>query len=109
MSTATAERPVNNGVNVEALFGAKDTLANAPKAAKFKWRASSVPISLRIWRARATRTPLSPRTAEHAASARDRASAADWSRGMHGRSIHSASRQTARSTITLAAGGLHSV
>ena len=40
MSTATAERPVNNGVNVEALFGAKDALANAPEAAKFKWRAS---------------------------------------------------------------------
>lgn len=40
MTTATAEKPVNNGVNVEALFGAKDALANAPEAAKFKWRAS---------------------------------------------------------------------
>jgi len=40
MSTATAEQPVNNGVNVQALFGAKEALANAPEAAKFKWRAS---------------------------------------------------------------------
>lgn len=40
MTTATAEKPVNNGVNVEALFGAKEALANAPEAAKFKWRAT---------------------------------------------------------------------
>ena len=40
MTTATLEKPVNNGVNVEALFGAKEALANAPEAAKFKWRAS---------------------------------------------------------------------
>lgn len=40
MTTATAEKPVNNGVNVEALFGAQEALANAPEAAKFKWRAS---------------------------------------------------------------------
>jgi len=40
MSTATAEKPVDNGVNVQALFGAKEALANAPEAAQFKWRAS---------------------------------------------------------------------
>ena len=40
MTTATVDKPVNNGVNVEALFGAKEALANAPEAAKFKWRAS---------------------------------------------------------------------
>ncbi len=40
MTTATVDKPVNNGVNVEALFGAKEALANAPEAAKFKWRAT---------------------------------------------------------------------
>ncbi|MCW5621187.1 MAG: OsmC family protein [Burkholderiales bacterium] len=40
MTTATAEKSVNNGVNVEALFGAKEALANAPEAAKFRWRAT---------------------------------------------------------------------
>jgi uncharacterized OsmC-like protein len=36
-STAT---PVNNGVNVEALLGAREALAEAPEAAKFEWRAA---------------------------------------------------------------------
>ncbi|HVY06499.1 MAG TPA: OsmC family protein [Burkholderiales bacterium] len=40
MSAATMERPVNNGVNVEALFGAREALTKAPEAARFKWRAS---------------------------------------------------------------------
>lgn len=40
MSTATTEKPVNNGVNVEALLGAREALTEAPEAAKFKWRAS---------------------------------------------------------------------
>jgi uncharacterized OsmC-like protein len=40
MTTATLEKPVNNGVNVEALLGAREALTNAPEAAKFKWRAS---------------------------------------------------------------------
>jgi len=31
---------VNNGVNVEALLEARKALANAPEAAKFKWRAT---------------------------------------------------------------------
>jgi len=31
---------VNNGVNVEALFGAQSALKQAPEAAQFKWRAS---------------------------------------------------------------------
>jgi uncharacterized OsmC-like protein len=35
-----AETRVNNGVNVEALLEARKALANAPEAAKFKWRAS---------------------------------------------------------------------
>jgi len=36
-STAT---PVNNGVNVEALLGARTALTDAPQAAQFTWRAS---------------------------------------------------------------------
>ena len=40
MTTATAEKPVNNGVNVEALFGAREALTKAPEAAQFKWRAT---------------------------------------------------------------------
>jgi uncharacterized OsmC-like protein len=31
---------VNNGVNVQALLDARETLKGAPEAAKFKWRAS---------------------------------------------------------------------
>jgi uncharacterized OsmC-like protein len=31
---------VNNGVNVEALLGAREALSQAPEAAKFKWRAT---------------------------------------------------------------------
>ena len=31
---------VNNGVNVEALLGARQALTDAPEAARFKWRAS---------------------------------------------------------------------
>ena len=37
--TAT-ETPVNNGVNVEALLGARVALTEAPEAAKFQWRAT---------------------------------------------------------------------
>jgi uncharacterized OsmC-like protein len=37
--TAT-ETPVNNGVNVEALIGAREALTAAPEAAKFEWRAA---------------------------------------------------------------------
>ena len=40
MSTAATENPVDNGVNVEALLGAREALTEAPDAAKFKWRAS---------------------------------------------------------------------
>jgi uncharacterized OsmC-like protein len=45
MTTSTAEKAsgkeaVNNGVNVEALFGAQAALKQAPEAAQFKWRAS---------------------------------------------------------------------
>ncbi len=31
---------VNNGVNVEALLGAREALTETPAAAAFKWRAS---------------------------------------------------------------------
>ncbi len=31
---------VNNGVNVEALLGARDALSQAPEGAQFKWRAT---------------------------------------------------------------------
>ena len=37
--TAT-ETPVNNGVNVAALLGAREVLAATPEAAKFQWRAT---------------------------------------------------------------------
>jgi hypothetical protein len=37
--TAT-ETPVDNGVNVEALLGAREALTAAPEAANFKWRAT---------------------------------------------------------------------
>ncbi len=40
MTTAATEKPVNNGVNVEALLGAREALTDAPDAAKFKWRAT---------------------------------------------------------------------
>jgi uncharacterized OsmC-like protein len=36
----TTQKKVNNGVNVEALLGARDALAKAPPAAEFKWRAT---------------------------------------------------------------------
>jgi len=36
----TTRKPVDNGVNVEALLGARQALTEAPDAAKFTWRAS---------------------------------------------------------------------
>jgi uncharacterized OsmC-like protein len=36
---SATETPVNNGVNVEALLGARDALSSAPEAAQFTWRA----------------------------------------------------------------------
>jgi hypothetical protein len=40
MATAQIEKSVDNGVNVEALFGAQAALKDAPEAAKFKWRST---------------------------------------------------------------------
>jgi uncharacterized OsmC-like protein len=40
ITTAQNEPAANNGVNVEALLGARAALEQAPDAAKFKWRAS---------------------------------------------------------------------
>ena len=37
---SATETPVNNGVNVEALLGAREALGEAPEAAQFMWRAS---------------------------------------------------------------------
>ena len=37
--TATVQNPVDNGVNVEALLGAREALTEAPQAAQFTWRA----------------------------------------------------------------------
>ena len=37
----TQEMVVDNGVNVEALLGARAALTDAPEGARFKWRASS--------------------------------------------------------------------
>jgi uncharacterized OsmC-like protein len=36
----TTEKSVDNGVNVEALLGAREALTEAPEAAKFTWRAT---------------------------------------------------------------------
>jgi len=41
MMNTQATATVDNGVNVEALLGAREALAGAPEAARFKWRASS--------------------------------------------------------------------
>ena len=43
MSTAekaTTDKVVQNGVNVDALLGAREALSKAPEAARFNWRAS---------------------------------------------------------------------
>ena len=37
---AMTTNPVDNGVNTEALIGARETLSQAPEAAEFTWRAS---------------------------------------------------------------------
>lgn len=37
----TTDAPVDNGVNVEALLGARKALIEAPEAAQFQWRATS--------------------------------------------------------------------
>jgi uncharacterized OsmC-like protein len=37
---STTKSPVDNGVNVEALLGARQALTEAPAGAKFKWRAT---------------------------------------------------------------------
>jgi uncharacterized OsmC-like protein len=39
-ATNTSTVQVNNGVNVDALLGAREALEKAPEAAQFKWRAS---------------------------------------------------------------------
>ena len=40
MTTTATANPVDNGVNVEALIGAREALTAAPEGAQFKWRAS---------------------------------------------------------------------
>ena len=40
MDTDTLTKPVNNGVNVEALLGAREALTQAPPAGQFTWRAN---------------------------------------------------------------------
>jgi uncharacterized OsmC-like protein len=37
---ATTQTPVNNGVNVEALLGAREALTATPEGARFNWRAT---------------------------------------------------------------------
>jgi uncharacterized OsmC-like protein len=39
-NVASSASTVKNGVNVEALIGAREALTNAPEAAQFKWRAA---------------------------------------------------------------------
>jgi uncharacterized OsmC-like protein len=38
---SVAETPVDNGVNVEALLGVRDALADTPDIAQFQWRATT--------------------------------------------------------------------
>ena len=38
---AVAQKQVKNGVNVEALIGAREALSGAPAAARFNWKATS--------------------------------------------------------------------
>ena len=40
MSTAMTTAPVDNGVNVEALLGAREAFADAPEIAQFQWRST---------------------------------------------------------------------
>jgi len=40
MSATATKVQVNNGVNVEALLGARQALTDVPEAAQFKWRAT---------------------------------------------------------------------
>jgi len=40
-ATQAVSKAANNGVNVEALLGAREALTAAPEAAQFKWRAVS--------------------------------------------------------------------
>lgn len=39
--TMTTTTTVNNGINVEALLGAREALTDTPEAAQFEWRAKS--------------------------------------------------------------------
>jgi uncharacterized OsmC-like protein len=39
-TTHTTDRPIDNGVNVAALLGARDALSEAPAAAEFTWKAA---------------------------------------------------------------------
>ena len=36
---AYSKKTIDNGVNVEALIGAREALTDAPEAAQFTWRA----------------------------------------------------------------------
>lgn len=40
METTATHRPINNGVNVDALLEAREALTDAPEAAQFTWRAT---------------------------------------------------------------------
>ena len=40
VNSVTNNSVIDNGVNVEALLGAREVLTQAPEAAQFKWRAS---------------------------------------------------------------------
>jgi len=40
MATSMTVAKVDNGVNVTALLDARESLQQAPEAARFKWRAS---------------------------------------------------------------------
>ena len=130
-SMAQTATPVDNGVNVEALLGAREALSQAPEAAQFKWRAtckwvngthsqtsrrraSSASAASRATRRRSRSTPIIPRSSRRRTTARRRsrscspawpaASPPAWPRWPRtARSSSSRCRRRSRATWTSAA------
>ena len=90
----TTETPVNNGVNVEALLGAREALTETPEAAKFQWwttcewqngtHSSSVVEGFfglgeeQRHRTRFASTPITPSSSRRRTTARRRSSMCSW-------------------------------
>ena len=59
---STTDIPVDNGVNVEALLGVREALADTPDIAQFQWRATT------SWVRAPTASPASSRSTASARS-----------------------------------------